>query len=68
MAVEMKKMNQRYVGNLDEYVCDAQSDLASIPKGPKGAPFGSTAYVIGDGTKWMLSSAGVWKQIKLVDD
>lgn len=64
--IEQKEMNDRYEGTVNEYVCDTQADLSTIPKGKGGAMFGSTARVIADGTEWVLSGSGTWKQINSV--
>lgn len=66
MAINKKTYKGTYVDNLQEFVCDARSDIDNLPtqltEGDK-CPFGSTAFVIEDSSVWMLNSEGKWSEI-----
>jgi len=47
------------VGVDEEFVCDTQSDLASLPT---DSAQGSSAFVIEDSSTWMINSSGQWIQ------
>lgn len=68
MAYKLVKQNGVYLENVNEYVCDAEADLASIPTtGWNGAVFGAKAFCIAEGTTHYLDSTGNWVNPLAVD-
>lgn len=53
------KNNDRYIYNLVEIVCDAETDIAGLPT--TFSP-GSKAFVIETSSNYMLSTNKVWKK------
>jgi len=54
-----KKYKGTPVDTDEEFICDTQADLASLPTDAKQ---GSSAFVIEDSTMWMINSSGQWIQ------
>lgn len=56
MAYKLMKEAGIYAASGYEYVCDAQSDISSLPTNS----FGARALVVEDGSVWVLNSGGTW--------
>ena len=61
MAYKLMKSNGIYLENVNEFICDDDTDLASIPTtGLLGATFGSVAVCIDTQKKYIYDSTGNW--------
>ena len=69
MAYKLLKSNGVYLENVNEFVCDDATDLASIPTtGLHGATFGSVAVCVDTQKVYMYDSTGNWVTPEAADD
>ena len=62
MAYSRKTYKGVYADTNEVYVCDAESDLSSLPT---DAPQGSSAFVIETSRTYMINSSGTWVETTL---
>lgn len=61
MAITKYKLNEDYnASNHMEFLCDADSDVASLP-GLDECAVGSTALILESGDFYILTPSGEWK-------